>query len=157
MPRPYCGDLRERVLLACEQGEGSRAAIARRFRVGESTIYTWLQVARTEGRRAAKPHAGGPPPKLDAVDRVRRKIDYEEYGGVPVLGVNGVSVICHGSSHAKAIKNAIRVALQTADAHLPERISEGVRQLQESQMRAAEGGAAPKTETETGAPEAASS
>ena len=92
-----------------------------------------------------------------AFDRVRRKIDYEEYGGVPVLGVNGVSVICHGSSHAKAIKNAIRVALQTADAHLPERISEGVRQLQESQMRAAEGGAAPKTETETGAPEAASS
>jgi transposase len=66
MPRPYSGDLRERVLLACEQDEGSRAAIARRFRVGESTIYTWLQVARIEGRRAAKPHAGGPPPKLDA-------------------------------------------------------------------------------------------
>jgi phosphate acyltransferase len=65
-----------------------------------------------------------------AFDRVRKKIDYEEYGGVPVLGVNGVSVICHGSSHAKAIKNAIRVALQTADAHLPERISEGVAQLQ---------------------------
>ena len=65
-----------------------------------------------------------------AFDRVRKTIDYEEYGGVPVLGVNGVSVICHGSSHAKAIKNAIRVALQTADAHLPERIAEGVGQLQ---------------------------
>lgn len=65
-----------------------------------------------------------------AFDRVRKKIDYEEYGGVPVLGVNGVSVICHGSSHAKAIKNAIRVALQTADAHLPEHIATGMRQLQ---------------------------
>jgi glycerol-3-phosphate acyltransferase PlsX len=65
-----------------------------------------------------------------AFDRVRKTIDYEEYGGVPVLGVNGVSVICHGSSHAKAIKNAIRVALQTADARLPERISEGIGQLQ---------------------------
>jgi phosphate acyltransferase len=65
-----------------------------------------------------------------AFDRVRKKIDYEEYGGVPVLGVNGVTVICHGSSHAKAIKNAIRVALQTADAHLPEHIAAGVRQLQ---------------------------
>lgn len=65
-----------------------------------------------------------------AFDRVRKKIDYEEYGGVPVLGVNGVSVICHGSSHAKAIKNAIRVAMQTADARLPERIADGLRQLQ---------------------------
>lgn len=66
MPRSYSADLRERVLLACEQREGSRAAIARRFRVGESTIYKWLQVARTEGRRRSKPHAGGPLPKLDA-------------------------------------------------------------------------------------------
>jgi glycerol-3-phosphate acyltransferase PlsX len=64
-----------------------------------------------------------------AFNRVRKTIDYEEYGGVPVLGVNGVSVICHGSSHAKAIKNAIRVALQTADAQLPERIADGMRQL----------------------------
>lgn len=66
MPRSYADDLRERVLLACEQREGSRADIARRFRVGESTVDKWLQVARSEGRRQAKPHAGGPPPKLDA-------------------------------------------------------------------------------------------
>jgi glycerol-3-phosphate acyltransferase PlsX len=87
-----------------------------------------------------------------AFDRVRKKIDYEEYGGVPVLGVNGVSVICHGSSHAKAIKNAIRVALQTADAHLPERIGEGVRQLQ---TQSASDAIADTAATET--PEAASS
>ena len=87
-----------------------------------------------------------------AFDRVRKKIDYEEYGGVPVLGVNGVSVICHGSSHAKAIKNAIRVALQTADAHLPERIGEGVRQLQ---TQPASDAIADTAATET--PEAASS
>ena len=87
-----------------------------------------------------------------AFDRVRKKIDYEEYGGVPVLGVNGVSVICHGSSHAKAIKNAIRVALQTADAHVPERIGEGVRQLQ---TQPASDAIADTAATET--PEAASS
>ena len=93
-----------------------------------------------------------------AFDRVRKKIDYEEYGGVPVLGVNGVSVICHGSSHAKAIKNAIRVALQTADAHLPERIGEGVRQLQAQPVSDAVADAtASVTETETETPEAASS
>ncbi len=87
-----------------------------------------------------------------AFDRVRKKSDYEEYGGVPVLGVNGVSVICHGSSHAKAIKNAIRVALQTADAHLPERIGEGVRQLQ---TQSASDAIADTAATET--PETASS
>lgn len=62
-----------------------------------------------------------------AFDRVRKQLDYQEYGGVPVLGVNGVSIISHGSSHAKAIKNAIRVARQAADAHLPEVIARGVK------------------------------
>lgn len=71
-----------------------------------------------------------------AFDRVRKQMDYEEYGGVPVLGVNGVSIICHGSSHAKAIKNAIRVALQAAEANLPRRIAEGMRQLPAGQAAA---------------------
>ncbi len=61
-----------------------------------------------------------------AFDRVRKQLDYEEYGGVPVLGVNGVSIISHGSSKAKAIKNALRVAKQAADARLPEAIAAGV-------------------------------
>ena len=64
-----------------------------------------------------------------AFDRVRKQLDYEEYGGVPVLGVNGVSIISHGRSKAKAIKNAIRVARQAADAHLPESIAQGVKGL----------------------------
>ncbi len=64
-----------------------------------------------------------------AFDRVRTQLDYEEYGGVPVLGVNGVSIISHGRSRAKAIKNAIRVARQAAEAHLPEVIAQGVNTL----------------------------
>lgn len=71
MAESYSDDLRERVLLACEHKEGSRAEIARRFRIGESTVYRWLRVARTEGRRQAKPHAGGPSPKLDT-DKLQR-------------------------------------------------------------------------------------
>lgn len=47
-----------------------------------------------------------------AFSELRRNYDYEEYGGVPLLGVNGISVICHGSSTGKAIKNAIIVAEQ---------------------------------------------
>ncbi|PKM89282.1 MAG: phosphate--acyl-ACP acyltransferase [Firmicutes bacterium HGW-Firmicutes-12] len=42
--------------------------------------------------------------------KLKGRLDYAEYGGAPLLGVNGVSIICHGSSKAAAIKNAIRVA-----------------------------------------------
>ncbi|RJP56502.1 MAG: phosphate acyltransferase PlsX [Candidatus Auribacter fodinae] len=41
---------------------------------------------------------------------VTRRGDYEEYGGAPLLGVDGISIICHGSSSPKAIKNAVRIA-----------------------------------------------
>jgi transposase len=65
MPTGYSADLRERVLAACDSGAGSRAAVARRFRVCEATVYNWLRQAREEGRRAPKPHGGGPAPWLD--------------------------------------------------------------------------------------------
>ena len=66
MPGAYSADLRERVLLACERGKLSRARIAEVFRVAESTVYRWLRTWRTEARREARPHAGGPAPRLDA-------------------------------------------------------------------------------------------
>lgn len=46
------------------------------------------------------------------VNRLLRGFDYTEYGGAPLLGVNGVSIICHGGSPPRAIANAIRVARQ---------------------------------------------
>ncbi len=45
-----------------------------------------------------------------AFNRFRRRVDYAEYGGAPLLGVNGTAIICHGTSNALAIGNAIRVA-----------------------------------------------
>ncbi|MBU1356791.1 MAG: phosphate acyltransferase PlsX [Candidatus Edwardsbacteria bacterium] len=45
-----------------------------------------------------------------ALKKFAKDLDYEEYGGAPLLGVNGVCIICHGRSTAKAIKNAILVA-----------------------------------------------
>jgi transposase len=73
MPRPYSTDLRERALRACERGRLSRARIAALFGVGESTLYRWQQHVRAEGRREAKPHRGGPAPRLDgkALDALR--------------------------------------------------------------------------------------
>jgi glycerol-3-phosphate acyltransferase PlsX len=61
-----------------------------------------------------------------AFARVRRQMDYEEYGGVPLLGVNGVSIVSHGRSGPKAIKSAIRVAHQAAEARVPQLIAEGM-------------------------------
>src|SRR3954467_14937681 len=59
MPRAYSADLRERLLAACEGGEGSQSEVARRYRVGERTLSGWLRAAREEGRRSPKPRRGG--------------------------------------------------------------------------------------------------
>jgi glycerol-3-phosphate acyltransferase PlsX len=45
-----------------------------------------------------------------AFSELKRVYSYEESGGVPLLGINGISIICHGKSSAKAIKNALQVA-----------------------------------------------
>lgn len=55
---------------------------------------------------------------------VLKVLDYATYGGAPLLGVRGVTIICHGSSAAKAIRNAIRVARQAVDSHLSAHIRE---------------------------------
>ena len=55
---------------------------------------------------------------------LKKKIDYTEYGGAPLLGVRGVCVIGHGRSNANAVKNAIRVAAGLARAGLNEKIEE---------------------------------
>lgn len=48
----------------------------------------------------------------DALMGLKKKMDYAEIGGAPLLGVDGISIICHGSSDSKAIHNAIRVAIE---------------------------------------------
>jgi glycerol-3-phosphate acyltransferase PlsX len=59
----------------------------------------------------------------------RKKIDYSEYGGAPLLGVRGVTVIGHGSSNAHAIKNAIRVATELVRGGVNERIEQELSML----------------------------
>ncbi|MGH9613776.1 MAG: phosphate acyltransferase PlsX [Bryobacteraceae bacterium] len=52
----------------------------------------------------------------------KKRVDYSEYGGAPLLGVKGVCIICHGRSNANAIKNAIRVAAKFASGGINEEI-----------------------------------
>lgn len=54
--------------------------------------------------------------------RMRKTFDYAEYGGAPLLGLNGLVIICHGSSNAKAIKNAIWSAAGAAEHHVNDHI-----------------------------------
>ena len=69
MPLPYSADLREQVLVAYEHGEGTAAALARRFRVALNTVKNWVRAAESKGRRVAKPLGHGPEPRLGAAER----------------------------------------------------------------------------------------
>ena len=59
-----------------------------------------------------------------AFKEMKSSFDYQEYGGVPLLGVNGISIICHGRSTSRAIKNAIRVAVTMSEKKVNEHIVE---------------------------------
>ncbi len=63
-----------------------------------------------------------------AMAKVMAQHDWQEYGGAPLLGVDGYSIICHGRSEAKAIKNAIRVGKQLVSSNLNQRIIEKIEQ-----------------------------
>ena len=52
----------------------------------------------------------------------KKRVDYSEYGGAPLLGVRGVCIICHGGSNPNAIKNAVRVAAEFAEGRINEKI-----------------------------------
>jgi phosphate acyltransferase len=57
-----------------------------------------------------------------AFNEFKKRVDYSEYGGAPLLGVKGVCIVTHGRSNANAIKNAIRVAAEFAEGKVNERI-----------------------------------
>ncbi|MBI5789221.1 MAG: phosphate acyltransferase PlsX [Candidatus Schekmanbacteria bacterium] len=61
-----------------------------------------------------------------AFKRLKKMIDYSEYGGAPLLGVNATCIICHGSSNARAIQNGIRVAAEATKHKVHQQISENI-------------------------------
>lgn len=83
-------------------------------------VFHWLknELMRTPMRIAGAALAKG------AFRTIKRKTNYEEYGGSPLLGVDGICIIAHGSSSAKAIKNAIRVALESIQTRINPKIVE---------------------------------
>jgi glycerol-3-phosphate acyltransferase PlsX len=61
-----------------------------------------------------------------AFRQVKKRLDYREYGGAPLLGVDGTVIIGHGRSDALAIKNAIRVAKQAVEQGTQEAIQHAI-------------------------------
>jgi phosphate acyltransferase len=60
------------------------------------------------------------------LDRLFGSFDWTEYGGAPLLGVNGISIICHGGSPPRAICNGIRVAAQAVESNMVEHIERAI-------------------------------
>ncbi len=67
------------------------------------------------------------------LERVTRVLDYTEYGGAPLLGVNGVVIVCHGGSPPKAVTNAIGVAVRAVEHGMTTHIRRRAAQLQDTQ------------------------
>ncbi len=91
-------------------------------------IFTWLkhELKRSPVRLAGAMMAKG------AFKAIQKKIDPEEYGGSPLLGVNGICIIAHGSSTPLAIKNALRVAAESIEHEVNPHIVEEVRRYNET-------------------------
>ncbi|MBI4057301.1 MAG: phosphate acyltransferase PlsX [Elusimicrobia bacterium] len=73
---------------------------------------------------------------------LKKRLSYDEYGGAPLLGVNGISVVCHGKSNAKAIFNAIRLAKNLVEVRANELIQRALEKMDPPSDRPPEGGTA---------------
>ena len=67
-----------------------------------------------------------------SLNRIKKKLDYSEYGGALLLGVNGIVIISHGSSNAKAIKNAISLSCKFVTENVLGKISQEIGRMQET-------------------------
>ncbi|MBJ7326503.1 MAG: phosphate acyltransferase PlsX [Chthoniobacterales bacterium] len=83
-------------------------------------VFHWLknELKKTPLRMAGAMMAKG------AFRAIKKRTNYEEYGGSPLLGVDGICIIAHGSSSPTAIKNAIRVAIESIQTRINPRIVE---------------------------------
>jgi len=67
-----------------------------------------------------------------SLKRIKKKLDYSEYGGALLLGVNGIVIIGHGGSNAKAIKNAISLSYRSVTEKVLDKISREIGRMQET-------------------------
>jgi phosphate acyltransferase len=92
------------------------------LKVSEGLVDVIRQLLKTSLKASATRQLGAYLAR-GAFNEFKKRVDYSESGGAPLLGLNGICVICHGRSNTKAIKNAIRVAKEFAEGRINERIA----------------------------------
>jgi phosphate acyltransferase len=95
------------------------------IKMAEATAELIFRSMRDEIPRTLRGRAGGLLIR-PSVGRIRARMDWREFGGAPLLGIDGVAVVAHGRSDALAIKNAIRTARQAIEADLVGKIREAL-------------------------------
>ncbi|HXZ05728.1 MAG TPA: phosphate acyltransferase PlsX [Ktedonobacteraceae bacterium] len=99
------------------------------LKLGEGMAETLLGMLRTQ-MTSSLPNKLAAAVLQPGLRKIFRRLDYAEYGGVPLLGINGSAIVAHGRSNAKAIKNALRVARQTSETNIVDAIAVGLAKLQ---------------------------
>src|SRR6266849_9391878 len=91
-------------------------------------IFTWLkhELTHTSMRKVGALLA------RNALNTIKEKTNYEEYGGSPLLGVDGICIIAHGASTPLAVKNALRVATESIEQQVNPHIVEEIRRYHET-------------------------
>ena len=84
------------------------------LKTSEGLVDAMLKLMKEELTRNMQARLGAALSR-QAFRRLKKRLDYSEYGGAPLLGLRGASIICHGRSNGNAIKNAIRVAKDFAE------------------------------------------
>jgi glycerol-3-phosphate acyltransferase PlsX len=104
------------------------------LKVSEGLVEVIREMLRESMRKTMSRQLGALLAKGAFLD-FKKRVDYTEYGGAPLLGLKGVCIICHGRSNAKALKNAIRVGAEFAAEHTNERIATELGQWASQQAR----------------------
>ena len=98
------------------------------LKTSEGLVEAMLQLMKEELSKSLQAKLGALL-SMASFRRLKRRLDYSEYGGAPLIGLRGVCIICHGRSSANAMKNAIRVAKEFAENRVNEKLREELGQL----------------------------
>src|SRR5918912_2043807 len=110
------------------------------LKLSEGLQDAFLSMIRRELSASATTKAGAVLAR-PAFQRLKKKLDYTEYGGAPLLGVRRLVVIGHGSSNARAIRNAVRIVKEFSERGAGARIERGIAETHARELQLAQAGA----------------